>query len=66
MPQMGNEWSNKKGKKNRSVKVHGGEVKQSPFQRQTKECVGGGEVAWEVGIWRHSGCEKESEREGKR
>lgn len=42
MPQMGNEWSNKKGKKNRSVKVHGGEVKQSPFQRQTKECVWGG------------------------
>lgn len=41
MPQMGNEWSNKKGKKNRSVKVHGTEVKQSPFQRQTKDCVWG-------------------------
>lgn len=41
MPQKGNEWSNKKGKKNRSVKVHGGEVKQSPFERQTKECGGG-------------------------
>lgn len=39
MPQKGNEWSNKKGKKNRSVKVHGGEVKQSPFERQ-KSVVG--------------------------
>ena len=39
---MGNEWSNKKEKKNRSVKVHGGEVKQPPFQKQTKECVWGG------------------------
>lgn len=43
MPQKGNERSNKKGKKNRSVKVHGGEVKQSPFERQTKECRGGTE-----------------------
>lgn len=41
MPQKGNECSNKMGKKNRSVKVHGGEVKQSPFERQTKECGGG-------------------------
>lgn len=49
---MGNEWSNKKGKKNRSVKVHGGEVKQSPFQRQTKECVGG--VRWR-GRWEYGG-----------
>lgn len=38
--QKGNERSNKKGKKNRSVKVHGGEVKQSPFERQTKEWRG--------------------------
>ncbi len=45
MPQKGNEWSNKKGKKNRSVKVHGGEVKQSPFERQTKEYGGGMEQA---------------------
>lgn len=45
MPQKGNEWSNKKGKKNRSVKVHGGEVKQSQFESQTKECGGGMEEA---------------------
>lgn len=39
---MGNEWSNKKGKKNRSVRVHGGEVKQSPFSDADKRvCVGG-------------------------
>jgi len=45
---MGNEWSNKKGKKNRSVKVHGGEVKQSPFQRETKDLGvwGGMEALW--------------------
>lgn len=55
MPQKGNEWSNKKGKKNRSVKVHGIEVKQSPFERPTKECGGG--------VWRHSGPEKAGERQ---
>lgn len=41
MPQKGNEQSNKKGKKNRSVKVHGREVKQFPFERETKEYRGG-------------------------
>lgn len=68
MPQKGNEWSNKKEKKNRSVKVHGGEVKQSPFERQTKECgggYGGGTVderkrerETEVKLCKHSGCPK--------
>lgn len=57
MPQKGNEWSNKKGKKNRSVKVHGGEVKQSPFERQTKECGGGTEQA----LWTREG-ERERDR----
>lgn len=32
-----NERSNKTGKINRSVKVHAGEVKQSSFERRTKE-----------------------------
>lgn len=68
MPQKGNEWSNKKGKKNRSVKVHGGEVKQSPFERQTKECGEGyggtvDERKRESGrqrykLCKHSGCPK--------
>lgn len=65
MPQKGNEWSNKKGKKNRSVKVHGGEVKQSPFERQTKEYGGGmeqpgtvDERETEVKLCKHSGCPK--------
>lgn len=64
MPQKGNERSNKTGKKNRSVKVHGGEVKQSPFERQTKECGGGMEALWmkeretEVKLCKHSGCPK--------
>lgn len=40
VPQKGNEQSNKKGKKNRSVKVHGREVKQFPFERETKEYRG--------------------------
>lgn len=49
VPQKGNEWSNKKGKKNRSVKVHGGEVKQSPFSEADKR-------AWRgYGAARHCG-----------
>lgn len=60
MPQKGNEQSNK----NRSVKVHGGEVKQSPFEKQTKECAGGMKARWmreretEVELCKHSGCPK--------
>ena len=64
MPQKANEWSNKKGKKNRSVKVHGGEVKQCPFERETKECGRGGgwggnmEAPW----MRERGSEGERDR----
>ena len=64
-PQKGNERSNKKGKKNRSVKVHGREVKQFPFERETKADRGGSSSAhWmreretEVELCKHSGCPK--------
>lgn len=66
VPQKGNEQSNKKGKKNRSVKVHGREVKQFPFERETKEYRRGASSSarWmreretEVELCKHSGCPK--------
>lgn len=64
LPQKGNEQSNKKGKKNRSVKVHGREVKQFPFERETKEYRGVrcSSARWmretEVKLCKHGSCPK--------
>lgn len=56
----------KKERKNRSVKVHGREVKQFPFEKETKEYRGGtsSSASWmreretEVELCKHSGCPK--------